>query len=325
MKIKLLPTIAGVLLAINVVRAQDTPSYLPVFNTTKTIYYLIWGGGATDFPLCGEVSSLLFVQDEEEKSFFHVTGHQIYKEESHFVPPWETGDTVRYSYPFFYPLVKVSEDNSKLWGIREGKEYLLMDMNLQKGDQFSWVDLTDSKEDEGLITVVDIYQSDGRKIIEFDKEFYMIWSGQTDDGSFIYESVPVRFIEGVGCNFWSKLLFAKVENNQIAFEVPNISDSYYSCSDFYKEVYSSLKEGKTIATFSILSSASGNSVFIQFPEQVMACDSRLNIFDSTGRLVKAVSVFENSLNIGVENWSKGVYFFVLTSSGFRGIAKHIKL
>ncbi len=218
------------------------------------------------------------------------------KEEGHaFV---NKRDSLLYYAPYgntdYYCVGRLREDAGRLWitySEHPSEEILLMDMNLEEGDEF-------------LVTpyrvahVVETSYENGRKTIVFDF-VSPFWGGE-----------PLKFIEGVGRNY-------------MLFEwYGNIDRDYQSCKyDGDELVYSTanlLFEGCRYDNTSIDDSSKEDGIMKVYPNpahnEVRVCfaDSQdlpqeISILNPWGIIMKTIPVTSGTAILSVEDLCSGVY------------------
>ena len=199
-----------------------------------------------------------------------------------------------YGYTDYYCVGRMREDNGRLWitySEHPSEETLLVDMNLEEGDEF-------------LVTgyhvahVVETSYENGRKVIVFDF-VSPFWGGES-----------LKFIEGVGSNY-------------MGFEwYGDIDRSYQSCKyDGDELVYSTanpLFDGCRIDNTSIEELSNEDETVEVYPnpasDEVSIRFSCLQetpieiiVLDLFGKVVKSIPVMSNVASLTVSDLRKGVY------------------
>jgi hypothetical protein len=321
-KITILPLLA--ILYLLPVSAQE--KYLPIFEKNKNIFYLHESGGAVDSSPCEEVYVIVASRNNENTLLYDATVHNIYWMDYPMTDPWMPGYLVNNSWEYYFPQFKVNEDNSKLWGIRNDKEYLLMDLNLQVGDNIDYPALT-----EGTLTVTKVYESNGRKVIEFDKKIPHVWdydgyycTGDRDAYQ-VREDIPVQFIEGVGCNFGANsylYIYAKGEQENINYKIPAMYCSYCACHEYYSDVFLNTNNPK-VKTLSITPNPSDDKVQITLPEAITG-EASLTVSDLSGKIIETLTVNANSFVLDISRYTPAAYIAKINMNGYQYAGKIIK-
>ena len=201
---------------------------------------------------------------------------------------------------FFYPNLvgTLRESDGQLWITYTndpGNEYLIMDMNLEVGDEFVF----DSFNYTG--TVVETRYENGRKIIVFDRPSYN-WYRE-----------PIMFIEGVGRNIMSWEQYGdwdysyqscKYDSQELVYSTQNTH--FRDCEIITDFTYEHLGDNQGIEVYP---NPIKNTVNIAFPDGA-GCQS-VEIYAIDGRLVK-----QHGFNLGtidVSGLNSGVYVMKVRS------------
>ena len=204
-------------------------------------------------------------------------------------------DPYGYGYPdYYYCVGRMREDDGRLWitySEHPSEEILLMDMNLEEGEDF-------------LVTpyhvarVVETSYENGRKVIVFDF-VSPFWGGE-----------PLKFIEGVGRNYMDFEWYGDIDR------------SYQSCKyDGDELVYSTanpLFDGCRIDNTSIEELSNEDETVEVYPnpasDEVSIRFSCLQetpieiiVLDLFGKVVKSIPVMSNVASLTVSDLRKGIY------------------
>lgn len=206
--------------------------------------------------------------------------------------------------------IRESDDGSKLYvfNTKEDKEYLISDLNLQKGDKFQLFEPSVFEE----TTVDSVYVMDNLKHVRLNK--------------MLYGSVPLTFIESIGPNIWYTYPYSQTGivncfQNQSIFYKSEFKDGDRSCPCGYmtpltartNEIigndYKLIVKGKTIEIISSLENETG-----------------VSIYDINGSLLYKNSFRQQTIDISTNFFAKGVYILKIDSQdGKRIITKKLIL
>ena len=195
---------------------------------------------------------------------------------------------------YFYPNLvgTLRESDGQLWITYTndpGNEYLLMDMNLEVGDEFVF----DTFNYTG--TVVETRYENGRKIIVFDRPSYN-WYRE-----------PIMFIEGVGRNIMSWEQYGdwdysyqscKFDGEELAYSTPNTH--FRDCEIITDDIAENWGDKQGIEVYP---NPAQNAVSIAFPDGA-GCQS-VEIYALDGRLVQSQN--SNCETVDISNLESGVY------------------
>ena len=221
--------------------------------------------------------------------------------------------------------VRVSEDNSKLWGYYEyddpKKEYLLMDLNVQVGDVLE----LNVYQEKG--TVQKVYNENGRKIIEFDAD------------------LNFKFIEGIGSSvvfypsmsYGAPVLRAQSKDGVIAYKAPEWGDQstilgwcqliweypYEEC--YFEPEGSKIDELKNkLSTLHLEPSTVETTTQLYLSEKYSDTVLSLTVFTTEGKLVITRSVSKSPVELDMRPYPAGVYLLRITGNNISETIKFIK-
>ena len=196
------------------------------------------------------------------------------------------------NYTDTYFVGTLREDDGRLWITYQdlpNNEYLLMDMNLEVGDEFAF-DIYNNN----VGTVSEIRYENGRKIIVFDRVSHK-WYQEN-----------LMFVEGIGRNIIGFLYYdhdqfyqsCKFDGRELAYSTPNTH--FRDCeiiTDYIAENWGD-KQG-----IEVFPNPAQNTVSIAFPDGA-GCQS-VEIYALDGRLVQSQN--SNCETVDISNLESGVY------------------
>lgn len=200
------------------------------------------------------------------------------------------------SYPFLVGTLR--ETDGQLWityADDPNNEYLIMDMNLEVGDEFVFNPYNYTG------TVVETRYENGRKIIVFDRPSYN-W----------YQE-PIMFIEGIGCNIMSweqnggwdySYQSCKFDGQELAYSTPNTH--FRDCEIITDDTEDNMVDNQEVEVYP---NPAQNTVNITFSYSI-GCQS-VEIYAIDGRLVKQHGF--NPGTIDVSGLNSGVYVMKVRS------------
>lgn len=272
-----------------VVNAQ----YLPVLISNKTTFRVI--AGLLDNTMTGKID----IQGDTTISGI------IYK------ITWYQSDD---NNPEIYGFTRQNAENSKLYyfDINSQTEYLVMNLDLEVGDEFSYINTSDCENIQGnnIAKVVSVEIIDGRKQLTFDK---------LGGGDFYCDSL--KFIEGFG------------PNTSIFFQHPFGALAYKSCRKLENDVLSyptspidfcgnptNTVEHFDTDKITIAPNPFSNQLIIK-----TEINTKINIYTSTGILkFHTVSNVENA-EINTTDWEIGIYYVLISGKYGSIVRKIVKL
>ena len=224
--------------------------------------------------------------------------------------------------------VRVSEDNSKLWGYYEyyvpESEVLLMDLNLNAGDIFE-------ANDYEKYTVEKVYNENGRKIIEFNE--------------YLGTTAPFRFIEGIGssaffCPYvrYAPELRAQSKDGVIEYEVPEWGEEStiiggcqacwgWDCESgikcYFYPVGISEPKNELLDAY-LLPSVVETTAQLYLPEKYFDVIFNLTVSTIEGKTVMTKSVSGSPIVLDMRLYPAGVYLLRITGNNISGAIKFIK-
>ena len=316
-KIKTIALIA--ILSVLQVNAQETRTFLPLFDEETTrFYFAINTGIHPRSNVSIHYSYFDVIKDMENKNTYYLIGGYIR-----------------------YFMFEISEDNSKLWGLYitwqgDTARNLLMDLNLNVGDTFNGY------------TVAKVYYEDGRRHIEFEG-----WLNGAPSvcvaGEFVdISDVPFVFVEGVGPN--ALVVEPRFSNNEITayawlyarhrngeFEhgikgaIPPIEYWYQVHPDFpwFNQIFICVKETGIkepgVRTLSIAPNPARDYVQIILPETT-AETVTLTISNLQGQVIETIVIDSNlsSFALDISRYAPAVYIAVIEIGAYRYVGRIIK-
>ena len=214
---------------------------------------------------------------------------------------------IDYSYdPSFVGTLR--EDDGRLWityADNPDNEYLLMDMNLEVGDEFVF-----DEENNITGTVVEVVYENGRKIVVFDRVSYR-WFQE-----------PCMFIEGVGRNIMGFQQFddydrsyqsCKYDDQEIAYSTTN---THFMECEFVTDVVN--ENAKDVNQIEIYPNPANGKVIIEGIEA-----AEVQIYNAIGQCMASVTGKGEPLTIDISNLPAGVYFVNITDGAGRKCVKKV--
>ena len=202
----------------------------------------------------------------------------------------------QYGYPdyYYYCVGRMREDDGRLWitySEHPSEEILLMDMNLEEGEDF-------------LVTpyhvarVVETSYENGRKVIVFD---YISpdWGGE-----------PLKFIEGVGRNYmvfgWYGNIdwdyqSCKYDGDELVYSTAN--PLFDGCRIDNTSIEELSNEDETVEVYP---NPASDEVSIRF-SCLQETPIEIIVLDLFGKVVKSIPVMSNVASLTVSDLRKGVY------------------
>lgn len=203
---------------------------------------------------------------------------------------------IDYSYdPSFVGTLR--EDDGRLWityADNPDNEYLLMDMNLEVGDEFVF-----DEENNITGTVMEVLHENGRKIIVFDRVSYR-WFQE-----------PCMFIEGVGRNIMGFQHYddydrsyqsCKYENQELVYSTENTH--FIDCEMITDGLSDNVDEVNRIEIYPNPVQTSTN-VTINTDLDELYC---ISFYNNNGVLVKTKTTKSKINNIPIDDLNSGMYF-----------------
>lgn len=214
---------------------------------------------------------------------------------------------IDYSYdPSFVGTLR--EDDGRLWityADNPDNEYLLMDMNLEVGDEFVF-----DEENNITGTVMEVLHENGRKIIVFDRVSYR-WFQE-----------PCMFIEGVGRNIMGFQQFddydrsyqsCKYDDQEIAYSTTN---THFMECEFVTDVVN--ENAEDVNQIEIYPNPANGKVIIEGIEA-----AEVQIYNAIGQCMASVTGKGEPLTIDISNLPAGVYFVNITDGAGRKCVKKV--
>ena len=305
-KIKTIALIA--ILSVLQVNAQETRMFLPIFSDADTTVRCY----IAEFNLHRYSFSLKIVKDPDLARTYKVVKYCNY---------W---DCFINDFHSFFVSFTVSEDNSKLWGNAIDElngdtiPILIMDLNLSIGDTFD--DIHNCCSFQHQFTVVDIYEFDGRKHIEFD---FRVVTGH-----------PLIFIEGVGPTFYptthpATIFRAKDIGGSMEYCVFSLltnSSLYWreSCDCSYHFRYTSVESNIIDSIIRLYPQPVNTELNLQVPEGIDMQDAQIRIYDTNGNLHLHTSFAKSGRKLNVGNLMPGIFLLRIIGSNINETVKFIK-
>lgn len=220
------------------------------------------------------------------------------KEEGHaFV---NTRDSLLYYAPYgntnYYCVGRMREDDGRLWitySEHSSEEILLMDMNLEEGEEFL---VTPYR----VARVVETIYENGRKVIVFDY-VSQYWDGE-----------PLKFIEGVGRNYMLFEWYGDIDRDYQTCKFDGVELVYSTANPLFDvckidntSIEELSNEDETVEIYPNPASDEVSIRFFCFQETPL----EIIVLDLSGKAVKSIPVTGNdaSLTLTVSNLRRGVY------------------
>jgi hypothetical protein len=279
---RLLITLCGIIFTILLANSEPYKSLFGKGTTQWNVYEMVPDYGGT--VIIGSFSDTLI----NDKLY-----HTIYNE-----PIYQVSETIG---PYAEICGYMREDtvSGKCWILYNNQETLLMDLSLNKGDNFQM--LTDYEfQTIDDILVDSVYYEDGRKIIELDTIHYGL-----------NYSSKVKLIEGIGPStglfpFYSAHRF--VLSNYILCKFENGKHVYSSEMDdgncFYP-VDGDVEESMLDNYISIYPNPSSSVIYIKIEEGFNIQDASLTVINITGKIILQKTIHSKLESISIEN--EGLY------------------
>ena len=265
---------------------------MSLFNNTWAQYGSIFGDESTSWNLFQELwdafdtDSIFVVKDT-------IINGYVYK----------ATDLVRIDLVHYEPkFLRESDDHSKvyLYSPSHKSEFLVLDLTLQKSDTF-YIGVNRSD----TLIVDSVFTIESRKHIQFNYEI-----------DFVPGKVKFEFIEGVGSNFG--LFYQGIETYEIRYW------HYLLCA--YKNSvleYSNIAfNGQCKVTWTGIESKKSNRKIRVFPnptkglltidvEDINTNFINVYIYNSSGVLIRTIKKSSYPINIDMDHFPSGLYFFSL--------------
>jgi hypothetical protein len=234
--------------------------------------------------------------------------------------------SISHEWEFSNCYIRESNDASQLYILDtfQNKEYLISDLNLQKGDAFKipevYRDLIHIREDS--VAVDSVYMKDGLKHVQLDYTFGTWFSG-------IEESNKLTFIEGIGPNI-GLISMSNIGIYQLVNCFQNQSQFYKSELMYGHYLYELLPcpcgymEWNAIQTISsnddYVLQIEDNQIKIHFSTDK---NSQVCIYDISGRLhYKRDSHSGEDVTVSTTPFPKGIYLLKVLSKNNNQINIH---
>jgi Secretion system C-terminal sorting domain len=258
--------------------------YLPVIAPSKTTFDLL--AGVPDATLIGKIE----IQGDS------VLNGIVYKKAYYQVE----------FYPFaIVGFTRQNLENSKLYffDIKSQTEYLVMDLDLDVGDEFPYFNASECENLQGnnIAKVVSVQIINGRKQVTFDK---------LSGGSFFCDSI--KFIEGFGPNtsIFFQSPFLECEFPALAYKVckklENDVLSYPNSSIDFCGNTTNVVEYFDIDKVIIVPNPFSNLIEIK-----TEINTKMSIYTATGILKLHDSAKAENIEINTTNWQSGIYYVLI--------------
>lgn len=274
---------------------QTSMAYLPVFGDGITHYH---AGGQYRSDDSGTIFSVGYMKNAEEEGLYLRANAEL------------LGDLA-----LTPSQIRISEDNSKLWGEYIGfEEYLIMDLNMKAGEVY-----TDLRGDKH--TVSKVYMKDGRKHIEFDT---LIPTGSGFGERIGIKEMPLMFIEGFGPNLYiyrnaNTWVLSQYENTELRHGLAGW-EPYWG---YIGNVPAGFDTNKIAAEeVALYPNPAREQVEVSWKGYVHAHRPLLKITDLAGRLVDTFSMTRNPFPVNTARYAPGLYFLSLVD-GEEGIVSKL--
>ena len=235
---------------------------------------------------------------------------------------WELeviGDTtinnLKYKDVIWGYALRQDSTNSKLYMLsyESNEEYVIMDLNLAKGDSF---ELKNPYLETKYIVVDSVYSENGRKIIQFDYSKVFLY--------YTYEYEKFKFIEGIGSNMGITYQFdismfdhpylLCYQNDTVSYRSP-----FFESCDY---VYDVGLSDSQYQNYKITNTVTHDFVKIQVFDNERYT---LTILDLNGKVISNTKIIENETIIDMKLFKQGIYVFkLIDSSGMINSQKIVK-
>ena len=210
--------------------------------------------------------------------------------------------------------IRANETNSKLYFIQPNftAEVLIMDLDLEVGDEFILIFRLITQDIERKIFVDSVYVLDGKKHIRFDDEIGDTFSGETKR----------MFIEGVGPNWgfdFSGLVACKYDDFVLIYSFEN---EYIKDCNIVKQgsyIDNTISENTIKIYPNPVFEYAVISISEIFPENVY-----LTVYNAVGAVVLKRTISEIESTLDLSYLPSSVYYFKLQSSDATITKKIIK-
>ncbi len=204
--------------------------------------------------------------------------------------------------------------NSKLYMLNyeSNEEYVIMDLNLAKGDSF---ELKNPYLETKYIVVDSVYSENGRKIIQLNYSKVFVYN--------TYDYEKFKFIEGIGSNMGITYQFNFMFDHPYLLCYQNDTVSYRS--PFFEScdyVYDVGLSDSQYQNYKITNTVTHDFVKIQVFDN--ECYT-LTVFDLNGKVISNTKIIENETIIDMRLFQQGIYLFkLIDSSGMISSQKIVK-
>ena len=234
---------------------------------------------------------------------------------------WELeviGDTtinnLKYKEVFLGYALRQDSTNSKLYMLNyeSNEEYVIMDLNLAKGDSF---ELKNPYLETKYIVVDSVYSENGRKIIQLNYSKVFVYN--------TYDYEKFKFIEGIGSNMGITYQFNFMFDHPYLLCYQNDTVSYRS--PFFEScdyVYDVGLSDSQYQNYKITNTVTHDFVKIQVFDNERYT---LTILDLNGKVISNTKIIENETIIDMRLFQQGIYLFkLIDSSGMISSQKIVK-
>ncbi len=204
--------------------------------------------------------------------------------------------------------------NSKLYMLNyeSNEEYVIMDLNLAKGDSF---ELKNPYLETKYIVVDSVYSENGRKIIQLNYSKVFVYN--------TYDYEKFKFIEGIGSNMGITYQFNFMFDHPYLLCYQNDTVSYRS--PFFEScdyVYDVGLSDSQYQNYKITNTVTHDFVKIQVFDN--ECYT-LTVLDLNGKVISNTKIIENETIIDMRLFQQGIYLFkLIDSSGMISSQKIVK-
>ena len=234
---------------------------------------------------------------------------------------WELeviGDTtinnLKYKDVIWGYALRQDSTNSKLYMLNyeSNEEYVIMDLNLAKGDSF---ELKNPYLETKYIVVDSVYSENGRKIIQLNYSKVFVYN--------TYDYEKFKFIEGIGSNMGITYQFNFMFDHPYLLCYQNDTVSYRS--PFFEScdyVYDVGLSDSQYQNYKITNTVTHDFVKIQVFDN--ECYT-LTVLDLNGKVISNTKIIENETIIDMRLFQQGIYLFkLIDSSGMISSQKIVK-
>lgn len=208
------------------------------------------------------------------------------------------------NYSYISKYIREDTINGKWWSLENNnnqyQEVLIMDLELQKGNYFKFIN-QNQQPDSAIVDT--IYYQNERKVVEFNKLY--------GDCRNVYKAL---FIEGIGPTSGFEgigrfSLICKFENNNHVFSTQ--SDINGNC---FLEGGTDIKNLKNEDLISLYPNPANNILTIKSSN----CNKRsIVIYDFQGKQIEKLYLDETEIKLDISNYHSGIYVIRIDSMSYK--------